>query len=147
MQKLSQGTPIYEVENQSFWVMPMRCVAAECSKTTKDGVSLHLFPTDPNLRRIWTTKVKTTRVKWDGPTQYSALCSDHFVYDVCSAAARLIRLVPRRHSASPFSCAFVYVTEFKLQPNSQRRGHFSVAKKHINNEHKLFSLLFHTLNT
>ena len=48
--------------------MPSRCVAAGCSNTTKDGVSLHRFPSDPKYRRIiiWTTKVKLTRAKWSG---------------------------------------------------------------------------------
>ena len=58
--------------------MPSRCVAAGCSNTTKDGVSLHRFPSDPKYRRIWTTKVKLTRAKWSGPTEHSFLCSTHF---------------------------------------------------------------------
>ena len=58
--------------------MPSRCVAAGCSNTTKDGVSLHRFPSDPKYRRIWMTKVKLTRAKWSGPTEHSFLCSAHF---------------------------------------------------------------------
>ena len=62
--------------------MPSRCVAAGCSNTTKDGVSIHVhrFPSDPKYmyRRIWTTKGKLTRVKWSGPTEHSFLCSAHF---------------------------------------------------------------------
>ena len=61
-----------------FLIMPSRCVAAGCSNTTKDGVSLHRFPSDPKYRRIWTTKVKLTRAKWSGPTEHSFLCSAHF---------------------------------------------------------------------
>ena len=52
-------------------------VAAARSKTTKDGVSLRSFRTEPNLRRHWTTEVKTAREKWDGPSLYSAMCSDN----------------------------------------------------------------------
>ena len=37
--------------------MPSRCATAGCSNTTKDGVSLHRFPSDPKYRRIRTTKV------------------------------------------------------------------------------------------
>ena len=57
--------------------MPSRCVAASCSNTTKDGVSLHQFPSDPKYRRIWTTKVKLTRAKRSGLTDHSFLCSAH----------------------------------------------------------------------
>ena len=37
-----------------------------CSKTIKDGVSLHLFPADPKYRRLWAAKVRLTRAKWSG---------------------------------------------------------------------------------
>ena len=35
-----------------FSIMPSRCVTAGCSNTTKDGVSLHRFMSDPIYRRI-----------------------------------------------------------------------------------------------
>ena len=56
--------------------MPSRCVAAGCSNTTRDGVSLHRFPSDPKC--IWMTNVKLTRAKWSGLTEHSFLCSAHF---------------------------------------------------------------------
>ena len=37
------------------------CVAASCSNTTKDGVSLYQFPGDPILRKQWTYQVQPTR--------------------------------------------------------------------------------------
>lgn len=52
--------------------MVKRCVAAGCSN---DGVSLFLFPKDPQLRKKWADQVKRTRDKWDGPTDNSILCS------------------------------------------------------------------------
>ena len=58
--------------------MPARCVVAGCSNTTKDGVSLHLFPKDENTRRLWKTKVKLTRANWSGPSESSVICSAHF---------------------------------------------------------------------
>ncbi|XP_072175107.1 uncharacterized protein [Diadema setosum] len=61
--------------------MPQRCVVAGCSNTTKDGVSLHQFPKDENVRRMWTAKVKLTRAKWSGPSESSVLCSAHFKED------------------------------------------------------------------
>ncbi|XP_071791562.1 uncharacterized protein [Asterias amurensis] len=59
--------------------MPTRCIAAGCGKTTKDGVSLHLFPADPKYRQLWAANVRLKRAtKWSGPTSFSALCSEHF---------------------------------------------------------------------
>lgn len=57
--------------------MVWRCVAAGCSLTHKDGVSLFYFPKDPALRKKWADQVMRTRDKW-GPTDYSVLCSKHF---------------------------------------------------------------------
>ena len=61
----------------------MRCIAANCSKTSVDGVSLHEFQfiKDQNQLRAWINFVKTKRKNWDGPTKTSALCSDHFSLD------------------------------------------------------------------
>ncbi|XP_072172561.1 THAP domain-containing protein 10-like [Diadema setosum] len=61
--------------------MPRRCIVAGCSKTAKDGVSLHTFPSDEKLRRIWTARVKLTRVDWNGPSRSSLVCSAHFTDD------------------------------------------------------------------
>ena len=58
--------------------MVKRCAAADSSNTYKDGVSLFLFPKDPELRKKWADQVKRTRDKWDGPTDHSVLCSNHF---------------------------------------------------------------------
>ena len=38
--------------------MPRRCVAADCKTTSGMWYSLHLFPTDENMRRRWTSAVK-----------------------------------------------------------------------------------------
>lgn len=59
----------------------IRCVAAHCGNTHKDGYSMHSFPKDPTLRRQWVDFVKVKRVDWNGPTEYSAICSDHFTMD------------------------------------------------------------------
>ena len=41
------------------------------SDTSNDGVSLHWFPKDLNLRKILTSKVKIKRGNWTGPSDYS----------------------------------------------------------------------------
>jgi hypothetical protein len=44
-------------------IMPVYYVAAGCSNTYQDGVSMHRFSTDPKHRKIWTAKVRLTRAK------------------------------------------------------------------------------------
>ena len=64
--------------------MPKRCVAANCSNTIADGLSLFRFPIDAARRRQWVLQVKRTRARWDFPAVYNAscvLCSDHFEAD------------------------------------------------------------------
>ena len=58
--------------------MGKRCVAAGCSNTNGDGVSLFRFPRDPALRAQWNKQVQRTRADWKGATEYSVLCSEHF---------------------------------------------------------------------
>ena len=57
--------------------MPTRCIVAGCSNTTKEGVSLHNVLNDENMRKVG-SRVKLTRAKWDGPSERSVICSDHF---------------------------------------------------------------------
>ena len=61
--------------------MGRNCIVYGCSNTQKKGFSLFKFPTDTKLRRAWTLQVKRTRDKWDGPSKYSAICSQHFTED------------------------------------------------------------------
>lgn len=60
--------------------MPNRCVVAGCSNRSdpEKGISLHTFPKDPHLRMVWASRVKLTRSFWNGPTNNSVICSDHF---------------------------------------------------------------------
>ena len=57
--------------------MVKRCVAAGCSSTNRDGISLFGFPKDSSLRKKWADQVRRTRDKWE-PTDHSVLCSKHF---------------------------------------------------------------------
>ena len=61
--------------------MVKRCVAAGCSNTYSDGVSLFLFLKDHARRLQWTKQVQRTRAEWKGPSEHSVLCSDHFDED------------------------------------------------------------------
>ena len=44
--------------------MGRRCVAARCSNTHSDNVSMHKFPKDPELRQKWEKQVQRTREQW-----------------------------------------------------------------------------------
>lgn len=57
--------------------MPTRCVAGNCSKTHKDGVSLFLWPENRKLSRLWEKAVQTKRPDFKA-TETSKLCSAHF---------------------------------------------------------------------
>ena len=61
--------------------MVKRYIAAGCSNTNSDGLSLFQFPRDPSLRMLWTREVQRTIANWQGPSDYSVLCSDHFTND------------------------------------------------------------------
>ncbi len=60
--------------------MVNRCVAAGCSNTPTERISLHKFPTDPKLREKWVKQVRRTRAQWT-PTKHFVLCSEHFSED------------------------------------------------------------------
>ena len=64
-----------------MWIlltMVKHCIAAGCSNTYSDNVSLFKFPKDHVLRQKWVKNVQRTRAQWSGPSEYSVLCSQHF---------------------------------------------------------------------
>ena len=54
--------------------MVKRCVAAECSNTYSDNVSLYKIPRDPILRQQWAKQVQSTRAQLSGPSEHSQFC-------------------------------------------------------------------------
>ena len=48
------------------------CVAAGCSNTNADGVSLFKFPNDKKLRALWIKQVRRFQAEWMC-TEYSVL--------------------------------------------------------------------------
>ena len=58
--------------------MVKNCVAANCSNTYGHCVSLFEFPKDRALRQKWIKNVQKTSANWDGPSEHSVLCSQHF---------------------------------------------------------------------
>ena len=78
--------------------MVNRCVAAGCSNTPSDRVSLFKFPKDRVLRAQWEKQVQRTRAQWKA-TEHSCLCSEHFTedsFEVDSALASSFGMKKRR---------------------------------------------------
>ena len=98
--------------------MVWRCVAAGCSLTHKDGVSLFHFPHDPVLNKQWADQVRKTRDKWE-PTDYSVLCNKHFeehCFEIDNQLAIAMGLGKRKPRLVPTALP----TLFK-KPTSQKR--------------------------
>ena len=64
----------------SFISMPNHCVAANCSNTASNVVSLHLWPSSKAQAGAWRRFVATKRSHWR-PFPSSILCSAHFTED------------------------------------------------------------------
>lgn len=56
------------------------CVAAGCTSTNADNVSIYEFPKESKreLRRKWINFVRTKRQDFTQPTRFSVLCELHF---------------------------------------------------------------------
>uniref|UniRef100_A0A3P9M265 THAP-type domain-containing protein n=1 Tax=Oryzias latipes TaxID=8090 RepID=A0A3P9M265_ORYLA len=70
--------------------MPSRCVAAGCSNTSSESVSVYKFPKQETLLKQWTKQVQRTRANWV-PTASSTLCSEHFEADCFEETPQLIK--------------------------------------------------------
>ena len=62
--------------------MPRRCIVAGCGNTTKNGVSLHIFPKQEKTRKLWIRNIKMNRKNWHGPSESSLVCGAHFTADM-----------------------------------------------------------------
>ena len=70
--------------------MVRRCSVGGCGNTARDGVSLHGFPPLLTaLRKLWISRVKTTRRDWKAPARTSLVCSAHFREDDFDPSERL----------------------------------------------------------
>lgn len=58
--------------------MPRECAVGGCCNRPKDGVSLHAFPVDEKIRKLWEKAVHSTRKYWAGPSKHTVVCSEHF---------------------------------------------------------------------
>ena len=99
------------------------CIVYDCSISQKKGSTLFGFPKDPKLRREWTLQVKRTRDKWRGPSDYSAVCSEHFIQECFQVSAstaiklrlkRKLRLKPRAVPSYHFPQTCIYQEAFSI---------------------------------
>ena len=73
--------------------MGKTCIAFGCHNSHQKGFTLFKFSVDEKLRKAWTLQVQRTRDKWHGPTQNSAVCSEHFTeecFEPISVASKKI---------------------------------------------------------
>ncbi|XP_041365254.1 THAP domain-containing protein 10-like [Gigantopelta aegis] len=76
--------------------MVKRCIVGGCSNIKADGFSLHAFPTDAAVRKLWVNAIKTTRKDWTGRNvrdrgDSQVVCSGHFTFDSFELTCRLKR--------------------------------------------------------
>ncbi|PIK60738.1 THAP domain-containing protein 10 [Apostichopus japonicus] len=69
--------------------MPRRCVVGGCNNVSGKGISTHKFPTDEKTKKLWVSFVNNTRSNFNGPTEHTVICSDHFDEDCFSISANL----------------------------------------------------------
>ena len=65
----------FSVTSEKEPQMVNSCVAASCSNTPSDCVSLCKFPSNVTLRQKWKKPVQRSRAQWKA-TDHSYLCSD-----------------------------------------------------------------------
>lgn len=102
--------------------MVRRCIVGGCSNTTRDGISLHKFPSNTLRRRQWILEVKKTRADWKEPSAFSEVCSDHFSKDCFESIADKLGLRMKRilkPNAIP--------TIFKSRPYNKTKSRMSKA--------------------
>ncbi|XP_011403049.1 PREDICTED: THAP domain-containing protein 6-like [Amphimedon queenslandica] len=102
--------------------MVRRCIVGGCSNTTRDGISLHKFPSNILTRKQWIPEVKKTRANWKKPSAFSEVCSDHFSEDCFESIADKLGLRMKRilkPNAIP--------TIFKSRPYNKTKSRISTA--------------------
>ena len=92
--------------------MVNRCVAAGCSNTHSDHVSLHKFPADPELREKWVKQVRKTRAQWTA-TKHSVLCSEHFTDDCFQVDSSIAATfgIPKKRRLKPDAVPTIFLRQ------------------------------------
>uniref|UniRef100_A0A3P9HD04 THAP-type domain-containing protein n=1 Tax=Oryzias latipes TaxID=8090 RepID=A0A3P9HD04_ORYLA len=90
--------------------MPSRCVAAGCSNTSSESVSVYKFPKQELLLKQWTKQVQRTRANWV-PTASSTLCSEHFEADCFEETPQYKRVLKPNAIPTIFKTSLVGTSE------------------------------------
>uniref|UniRef100_A0A3P9JEC0 THAP-type domain-containing protein n=1 Tax=Oryzias latipes TaxID=8090 RepID=A0A3P9JEC0_ORYLA len=98
--------------------MPSRCVAAGCSNTSSESVSVYKFPKQETLLKQWTKQVQRTRANWV-PTASSTLCSEHFEADYMGMHVRYKKVLKPNAIPTIFKRSLTYY--FLLYPPHFRK--------------------------
>ena len=116
--------------------MPKNCCAVGCSNvyTKGSGVSFYRFPTDAERRSKWIAAVG--RKDWS-PTEYSWICSEHFVTRTKSNNPLAPNYVPTlfKHVGSPIKRRLEgRVQDFERRQNTKRRRAEEAKKEKLEKE-------------
>ena len=84
-----------------------RCIAAGCSNTHADGVSLFSFPRNLSLRARWNKQLQRARADWRDATDYSVLCSKHFTNN-CFEEGSVIGGIQKRRRLKPDAAPTIF---------------------------------------
>ncbi|XP_048729805.1 THAP domain-containing protein 10-like [Ostrea edulis] len=86
------------------------CVVAGCNNRPSDTVSVHVFPKDERQRAAWTRFVRLTRADWTRLSQYTVVCSAHFMDGCFEAQFSLMReyVIPAKKRLYPGAILSLY---------------------------------------
>uniref|UniRef100_A0A3P9JE79 THAP-type domain-containing protein n=1 Tax=Oryzias latipes TaxID=8090 RepID=A0A3P9JE79_ORYLA len=107
--------------------MPSRCVAAECSNTSSESVSVYKFPKQETLLKQWTKQVQRTRANWV-PTASSTLCSEHFEADYMGMHVRYKKVLKPNAIPTIFKGSLVGTSETETPSTSTGSSQYKKRK-------------------
>uniref|UniRef100_A0A3P9IAX3 THAP-type domain-containing protein n=1 Tax=Oryzias latipes TaxID=8090 RepID=A0A3P9IAX3_ORYLA len=107
--------------------MPSRCVAAGCSNTSSESVSVYKFPKQETLLKQWTKQVQRTRANWV-PTASSTLCSQHFEADYMGMHVRYKKVLKPNAIPTIFKRSLVGTSETETPSTSTGSSQYKKRK-------------------
>uniref|UniRef100_A0A3P9I1T3 THAP-type domain-containing protein n=1 Tax=Oryzias latipes TaxID=8090 RepID=A0A3P9I1T3_ORYLA len=107
--------------------MPSRCVAAGCSNTSSESVSVYKFPKQETLLKQWTKQVQRTRANWV-PTASSTLCSEHFEADYMGMHVRYKKVLKPNAIPTIFKRSLVGTSETETPSTSTGSSQYKKGK-------------------
>uniref|UniRef100_A0A3B3HQY2 THAP-type domain-containing protein n=1 Tax=Oryzias latipes TaxID=8090 RepID=A0A3B3HQY2_ORYLA len=107
--------------------MPSRCVAAGCSNTSSESVSVYKFPKQETLLKQWTKQVQRTRANWV-PTASSTLCSEHFEADYMGMHVRYKKVLKPNAIPTIFKRSLVGTSETETPSTSTGSSQYKKRK-------------------